>query len=154
MVASGEWSADTKSADELEVRDVVPVARARLQVTFQEIAWTIDRWRCSQCQRFSRKKLTLAALIRTACMVLRAGLLHPFRECIRLTGFDVQDRSRGATRAGPAVQTAALRFVNVAQEHVPLTQGVSDCVSWSLAVTRLPERGCWMMQLSLCREFC
>ena len=30
ICSSGEWSADTKSADELEVRDVVPVARARL----------------------------------------------------------------------------------------------------------------------------
>ena len=28
ICSSGEWSADTQSADELEVRDVVPVARA------------------------------------------------------------------------------------------------------------------------------
>ena len=38
ICSSGEWSAETKSADELEVRDVVPVARARVQVTFHEIA--------------------------------------------------------------------------------------------------------------------
>ena len=62
ICSSGEWSADTKSADELEVRDVVPVARARLQVPFHETPWTIDRWRCSRCQRFARNKLTLSAL--------------------------------------------------------------------------------------------
>ena len=70
ICSSGEWSADTKSADELEVCDVVLVARARLWVTFHEIAWTIDRWRCSRCQRFARNKLTLAALKRTACVPL------------------------------------------------------------------------------------
>ena len=30
------------------------------------------------------------------CLVLFEGLLHHFRECTRLTGFGVQDRSRGA----------------------------------------------------------
>ena len=88
ICSSCEWSADTKSADELEVRDVVLVARARLQVTFREIAWTVDRWRCSRCQRFPRNKLTLAALEGRPvyhCMVLRARLLHQIRECTRLT---------------------------------------------------------------------
>ena len=35
ICSSGECSVDTKSAEDVEVRDVVPVARARLQVTFQ-----------------------------------------------------------------------------------------------------------------------
>ena len=74
--------------------------------------------------------------------------LTGMRLCTRPTGFDVLDRSRGAPCVVPTAQTAALRCVNVAQEHVPLTQEASDCVSWSLAVTRLQERGCWMMQLS------
>ena len=47
ICSSGEWWADTKSADKLEVCDVVPVARARRQATFHEIEWTIGRWRCS-----------------------------------------------------------------------------------------------------------
>ena len=132
------------------------MARARLKITFRETARALDRWRCSRCQRYARNKLTLTALKRTACeplYVLREGLLHQFRECTRLTEFDVQDRSRGAPCAGPTAQTAALRCVNIAQESVPLTQGASVCVSWSLAITRLLERGCWMRQLSPCRFF-
>ena len=70
ICSSAEGSADTKSADELEVCNVVPVVRARLQVTFHEIAWTIDRWRCSRCQRYAHNKLTLAACTRTACVPL------------------------------------------------------------------------------------
>ena len=70
ICSSGEWSADTKSADELEVRDVVPAARARLQITFHEVAWAYDRWRCSGCQRYAHNNLTLAALKRTACVPL------------------------------------------------------------------------------------
>ena len=83
-------------------------------------------------------------------MVLREEMLLLFRECTRPTGFDVLDRSRGAPCVVPTAPTAALRCVNVAQELVPLTLEASDCVSWSLAVTRLLERGCWMMQLSPC----
>ena len=84
------------------------------------------------------------------CVVLREEMLLIFRECTRPTGFDVLDRSRGAPCVVPTAQTAALRYVHVAQELVPLSQEASDCVNWSLAVTRLLERGCWMMQLSPC----
>ena len=155
ICSSGEWSADTKSADELEVRDVVPVARARLQVTFHEIAWALDRWRCSRCQRYERNKSTLAALKRTVCVPLFGAARGATPSLPRVhSSHDVQDRSRGAPCAGPAAQTAALRWVDVAQEHVPLTQGASVSVGWSLAATRFLELGCWMMQLSPCREFC
>ena len=65
ICSSGEWSADAESA-KVDVRDVVLVARARLQVTFHEIAWDLDRWRCSRCQRYARNKSTLEALERTA----------------------------------------------------------------------------------------
>ena len=70
ICSSGTWSADATSAEDAEIRDVALVARARLQVTFHEIAWALDRWRCSQCQRYARNKSTLAALKRTACVPL------------------------------------------------------------------------------------
>ena len=156
ICSSGEWSADTKSADELEFCDVVPAvlgSRSRFTklrglliagdvLDANEMLATSSRWRHSKGRPVYR------------CMVLREGMLLLFRECTRPTGFDVLDRSRGAPCVVPAAQTAALRCVNVAPEHDPLTQGASDCVSWSLAVTRLRERGCWMMQLSPCRVLC
>ena len=37
---------------------------------FTKVAWTIDRWRCSRCQRFARNMSTLVALTRTACVPL------------------------------------------------------------------------------------
>ena len=51
--SSGEWFSVAKSAEDVKFRDVAPVARARLQVTFHEIAWALDRWRCSRCQRYA-----------------------------------------------------------------------------------------------------
>ena len=156
ICSSGEWSADTKSADELEFCDVVPAvlgSRSRFTklrglliagdvLDANEMLATSSRWRHSKGRLVYR------------CMVLREGMLLLFRECTGPTGFDVLDRSRGAPCVVPAAQTAALRCVNVAPEHDPLTQGASDCVSWSLAVTRLRECGCWMMQLSPCRVLC
>ena len=103
ICSSGEWSADAKSADEVEVRDVVLVARARLQVMFHEFAWPLidgdapdanDMLATSQRWRHSKGRLAYH------CLVLFEGLLHHFRECTRLTGVCVQDRSRGAPCAG------------------------------------------------------
>ena len=34
ICSSGEWSPDAEGAEDVEIRDVAPVARARLQVTF------------------------------------------------------------------------------------------------------------------------
>ena len=42
ICSSGEWSSDAKSAEDVETRDVALVARARLQVTFHEIAWALE----------------------------------------------------------------------------------------------------------------
>ena len=88
------------------------------------------------------------------CLEQFVERVHRFRECTCHTRFGVLGRSRGAPCAGHTAQTAALRCVKIAQEHVRLTQGASVCVSWSLAAIRLLELCCWMMQLSLCKKFC
>ena len=37
---------------------------------FTKVAWALDRWRCSRCQRYARNNSTLATLRRTACVPL------------------------------------------------------------------------------------
>ena len=73
-------------------------------------------------------------------MVLRLLL---FRECTRLTGFDVLDLSRGAPCVVPTSQTAVLRCVNVAQVLVPLTK-VAQRLRQS-AIGRHPITGAWLL---------
>ena len=121
----GEWSSDAKSAEDVETRDVALVACARLQVTFHEIAWAPDRWRCSRCQQYAPNNSTLAALRRRACVPLFGAALGATPSLPRVH----LSRSRGAPCAGHTAETAALRCVKVAQAHVPLTQGASVLVA-------------------------
>ena len=157
ICSSREWSADTKSADELEVCDVVLVARARLQVTFHEIAWTIDRWRCSRCQRCARNKLTLAALKTTAFVPLygaargdapfipRVHLSHRIRSSGPITwcticGAYSSNRSFALRQCCPGPCPCDTRSQRLRQLVIGRHPDY-----WSLAG--------WMMQLSPCREF-
>ena len=110
ICSSGEWSADTV----MLFLWLVLGSRSR----FTKLRGTIDRWRCSRCQRFARNKLTLAAL-------KKDGLCRTV--WCRARGCSINSESalvlQGSTFcAGPTAQTAALRCVTVAQEHVPLTQ--------------------------------
>ena len=150
ICSSGEWSADTRSADEVEVRDVVLVARARLQVTFHEIAWALDRWRCSRCRRYARNESTVAALNRTACVALsgaaqgaspslpRVHSCHRIRRSGPITWCTMceaygSNRSFALRQCCPGLCPSDTRSPRLCQ----------------LVIGRLLE-----MQLSLCREFC
>ena len=138
-------------------RDVVLVARARLQATFHEIAWALDHWRCSRCQRYARNKSTLAALKRTACVPLFGAARGATPSLPRVRSSHRIRRSgpiMWCTMCGAYSSNRSLALRHVAQEHVPLTQGASVCISWSLVATGLRELGCWMMQLSPRGEFC
>ena len=103
---------------------------------------TVQRWRHSEelpvyhCNGAARGAAPSIPRVHSSHRVRRSG---PITWC--------------TIRGGPTAQTAALRCVNVAQEHVPLTQGASIFVSWSSAAIRLLELGCWM-QLSPCKKFC
>ena len=149
---SGEWSSDAKSADDDTVRDAALVARARLHVTFQEIVWTRDRWRCTRCQRYARNVSTLAALRRTACVPLfgtargappslpRVPVSHKLRRSGPITL---------CTSAEPTARIASLRCRKVVQASVRREPDTNVFASWSSAAIRLPEFGCWMHS-SLC----
>ena len=138
ICSSGEWSADTKSAD---------AARARLQVTFHEIAWARDRWRCFRCQRYRRNKLTLAALnkdgLRPTVWCCARGYSITSESALVSQDSALRTDHRGAPCAGPTAQTAALRCVIVAQEHVPLTQGTHRLRQ--LVIGRHPITGAWLL---------
>ena len=70
ICSSCERQSDSKSADVDDGGVAAPVARARLQVTYHEMVWALDRWRCSRCQRYARNEFTPAAVRRTVCMPL------------------------------------------------------------------------------------
>ena len=152
ICSSGEWSSDVKKAEDVEIRDVAPAPGLRFTklrglLIAGDVLDANGMLATIQRQRHSEGRLAYH------CLEELVGRLHRFRECTCLTRFSVLGRSHGAPCAGHTAQTAALRCDNVAQAHVPIRQGASVCVSWSLAAIRLLELGCWMMQLRLCKFF-
>ena len=81
ICSSSEWPSVSNCADADGEHEFAPVPRPRRQVTFHEIVWAVDRWRCTRCQRYARNTLTLAAIRRTACVPLSGiarGAAPPF----------------------------------------------------------------------------
>ena len=70
ICSSGEWPSVSKCADADGGLESVAFLRPQLQVTFHEIVWAVDRWRCTRFQRYARNGSTLAALRRMACIPL------------------------------------------------------------------------------------
>ena len=112
ICSSGEWSADAKSADEVEVRAVAPVARARFQVTFHEIAWALNRLAILPMTTMCSQPVNVGGTQkRTACIppfgaARGAPSLPRVHSSHRI--FGVQDRSRGAPCAGLQLCAASM----------------------------------------------
>ena len=58
ICSSGEWPSVSMCADADGEHELAPVPRPRRQVTFHEIEWAVDRWRCTRCQRYARNRST------------------------------------------------------------------------------------------------